>query len=186
MDPAEPVCLLADDEPSAVAIHNPAGRVPFLLVGDHAGNAVPRALNDLGLPAGELARHIGWDIGVDALGRRLADRLDAVFIAQRYSRLVIDCNRAPGSAEAIMINSDGTAIPGNAALSANAAAARVASIHAPYHAAIAAEIARRAARMQPAVLIALHSFTPQLGTEARSWHIGVLHDAGEARFARAL
>ncbi len=44
-------------------------------------------------------RHIAWDIGVAGLGERLAEALDAVFIRQAYSRLVIDCNRRPGAAD---------------------------------------------------------------------------------------
>lgn len=177
---------LAADEPPPFAVHNAVANAPWLLLGDHAGNAVPRGLHDLGLPPRELARHIGWDIGVAALGLRLADRLGAVFIHQRYSRLVIDCNRAPASPEAIPAISDGTHIPGNATLSAAAAAARVADIHTPYHAAITAEIARRTAAAVPTVLIALHNFTPQLGLEARPWQVGVLHGAGNAGYARAL
>ncbi|WP_166430638.1 N-formylglutamate amidohydrolase [Polymorphobacter arshaanensis] len=177
---------LAADEPPPFAVHNAGARAPWLLVGDHAGNAVPRGLDALGLPPRELERHIGWDIGVAALGVRLSDRLGAVFIHQRYSRLVIDCNRAPVSPEAIPATSDGTHIPGNAALSAASAAARVADIHTPYHAAITAEIARRTAAGVPTVLIALHSFTPQLGVEARPWQIGVLHGGGNAGYARAL
>ena len=47
----------------------------------------------------DLARHIAWDIGIAGVGRQLADRLDACLIMQPYSRLVIDCNRPPGSAE---------------------------------------------------------------------------------------
>ena len=109
-----------------------------------------------------------------------------MFVHQAYSRLVIDCNRAPGSAEAMITSSDGTVIPGNQALSARAAAQRVAEIHAPYHAAIAAEIARRAAIARPTVLIALHSFTPRLGPDQRPWQIGVLHGGGNRRFAQAL
>ena len=177
---------LAADEPSPFVVHSAGASAPWLLVGDHAGNAVPRGLHDLGLPPRELARHIGWDIGVAALGVRLADRLGAVFIHQRYSRLVIDCNRAPSSAEAIPETSDGTPVPGNATLSAAEVAVRVIDIHTPYHAAITAEIARRTAAGMPTVLIALHSFTQQLGVEARPWQIGVLHGGGNAGSARAL
>ncbi len=66
---------------------------PFLLVADHAGKVIPRALGRLGLAEAELQRHIAWDIGIAGLGRLLADALDATLIRQNYSRLVIDCNR---------------------------------------------------------------------------------------------
>ena len=67
-----------------------------------------------------MERHIAWDIGVGALGEALAARLDAVFVRQMYSRLVIDCNRDPDTADAIPEVSDATAIPGNIGLSAAA------------------------------------------------------------------
>src|SRR5689334_7468732 len=82
--------LLGAADPPAVEVINPLGASPFLLIGDHAGNPVPQSLGTLGLAPGELERHIAWDIGIAALGRALSERLDAPFIAQRYSRLVID------------------------------------------------------------------------------------------------
>ena len=178
--------ILAADEPPPVAVHNPGGRSPFLLVGDHAGRRIPRTLGDFGLSAEDSVRHIAWDIGIARLGVLLADRLDALFIHQIYSRLVIDCNRRPGAPDSIPPVSDGTAIAANAALGETGAAARAAAIHAPYQAAIAAEIERRSAAGEETILIALHSFTPVMRNAARPWQVGVLHDAGDSRFARAL
>ncbi|QXQ05057.1 N-formylglutamate amidohydrolase [Sphingosinicellaceae bacterium] len=165
-----------------VEIVNPDGGGRFLLTGDHAGKLVPSALGTLGVAAEDMARHIGWDIGVEALGRNLAARLDAIFVRQRYSRLVIDCNRDPGSAEAMPVVSDGTPILGNVGLSAADRHRRVAEIHEPYQAAVAAAFEARPA----AVLVALHSFTPAMAGVARPWHIGVLHDGRNDAFARRL
>ena len=178
--------MLDTDEPEAAAVVNPGGRSPFLLIGDHGGRLVPRALADLGLSDAELGRHIGWDIGVAALGAVLAEALDAVFVHQRYSRLVVDCNRDPAAPDGMPAVSDGTAVPGNAALDATGRAARVAAVHAPYHAAIAAELARRAAAGQPTALVALHSFTPVMTGLARPWHCGILHNGANDALARAL
>ena len=178
--------LLDQDEPAPVAIVNASGGSPFLLVGDHAGNAIPRKLNALGLPREERERHIGWDIGVRAVGEMLAARLDAAFVHQLYSRLVIDCNRDPASADAIPELSDGTRIPGNEGLSAGDRRRRIDGIHAPYHARIGAVLAERARADRRTILIALHSFTPVMGGIRRPWHIGVLHSQGETHFAQAL
>jgi predicted N-formylglutamate amidohydrolase len=156
-------------------VRNPGGASPLLLVGDHAGREIPARLGGLGLPAAALDLHIACDIGVAALGALLSDRLDAIFIAQRYSRLVIDCNRDPSRPDAIVETSDGIDVPGNAALSAAARVGRVDEVFAPYHGRIAAEIdARRAAGQRPIVL-ALHSFTPVMAGAARPWRFGVLH-----------
>lgn len=178
--------LIDRDEPDAAAVVNSNGASPFLLIGDHGGRRVPRRLAKLGLGDAELSRHIGWDIGVTALGARLGEALDAVFIHQIYSRLVIDCNRAPDAVDAIPKISDGTVVPGNAELAPFDRAARVAAVHTPYHAAIAAEIARRTAARQTTVLVALHSFTPVMAGFVRPWHCGILHDGANDTLARAM
>ncbi len=178
--------LFTGDDPPPVIRYNPGGRSPFLLIGDHAGHAIPARLGTLGLSAEDRARHIALDIGVAALGRVMADRLDAAFVSQHYSRLVIDCNRAPDQTSAIPAVSDGTVVPGNADLDPADRAARVAAIHAPYHAAIAATLNARQTAGRETVLLALHSFTPRMDGRARPWQIGILHDGGDAGFARRL
>lgn len=175
--------MLTAADVSPVRIINPGGRSSFLLLGDHAGNLVPSQLGTLGLSAGELDRHIGWDIGIGLLGAALAEMLDAPFIEQRYSRLVIDCNRWLEDDESILSSSDGTYIAGNTQLSDDERARRQMEIHQPYHRAIAAEIARRDADRRPMVLVALHSFTPTMKSVLRRLHVGILHDAGDPAFA---
>ncbi len=169
--------LLQEGDPSPVQTLNENGSAPFLLVCDHAGRAVPSRLGDLGVAAPEMDRHIAWDIGAEAVTTHLAPMLDAVAILQRYSRLVIDCNRPPGHPTAIPLVSDGTDIPANAGLSEEAAAARVREIFQPYHAAIRAELDRR---RTPCAVIAVHSFTPVFGGVTRPWEAGVLHDSDPA------
>jgi predicted N-formylglutamate amidohydrolase len=178
--------LLAPQDPPPVRVINPGGGASFLLLGDHAGNAIPRALGTLGLDQVERTRHIAWDIGIGALGRILAARLDAAFLCQPYSRLVIDCNRDPAAPDSIAGTSDGTVVPGNQRLSAQDREARIAAIHTPYQSAIAAELARRDLEGRETVLVALHSFTPSLEGMDRPWQIGVLHDGGDPAFATAV
>jgi predicted N-formylglutamate amidohydrolase len=166
---------LAADQRSPAIVLNAGAASPFLLLGDHAGREVPAGLGDLGLRAREWDRHIAWDIGVAGLGQMLSEALGATFIRQRFSRLVIDCNRDPARADAIPEISDGAHIPGNANLTPEQRQARHAVVGAPYHAAIAAELDARAARGLPTTLVSLHSFTPQMNGFARPWRFGVLH-----------
>jgi predicted N-formylglutamate amidohydrolase len=146
-----------------------------VLVCDHAGRATPLKLGRLGLAAAAFDQHIAWDIGALNLARRLAAMLNATLIHQAYSRLVIDCNRAPDHPGAILAVSDGWVIPGNEALSATGIAARVSAIHAPYHGAIAAELDARANAGRKSLLVCVHSFTPRMAGQARPWHVGILH-----------
>jgi predicted N-formylglutamate amidohydrolase len=177
--------LLAADEPSPVTVRNENGASPFQFVADHAGNLLPGALGDLGVSATERARHIGWDIGIAAVSSLVADALDATLIQQNYSRLVIDCNRAPGTPTSIPEVSELTPVPGNAGLSDGEKAAREQEIFRPYHDAIEAELARRHDAGRAVALVAMHSFTPVFKGVARRWHCGLLYNR-DPRFAHIL
>lgn len=167
---------LSPGDPAPVSLCRPEGRAPVLITCDHASNAVPAALDGLGLGPEELGRHIGWDIGAGAVTRLLAARLDAPAILAGFSRLVIDCNRDPDDPTSIPEVSDGVAVPGNRALGTEERAARRAAIFAPYHAAIEDWIETRLARGTVPAVLSVHSFTPVMGGKARPWHVGVLWD----------
>jgi predicted N-formylglutamate amidohydrolase len=175
LDGASDTSLLVKDDVAPVLEENTTGRSPFLLTADHYGRAIPRALGDLGLPASEFDRHIAWDIGVAGVAHALAKHLDAHLIAQRYSRLVIDCNRPPQSPNSIPRISETTVIPGNESLSREAAEARCGQVFDPYHRRIAEVIERRLQKGIPTVLVSLHSFTPVYAGIARPWHVGTLY-----------
>ncbi len=184
--PGAPSRLLGANDPPPVEIINQWGRSPFLLVADHCGKRIPHALGTLGLRVADQERHIAWDIGTASLGECLANTLDAVFLRQPYSRLVIDCNRDPDAMDAIPATSDETIIARNQLLSPEDRAARVSEIHEPYHRAIAAEICRRSQTGLSTLLVSLHSFTPVMAGFVRPWQIGVLHDGANDAMALRL
>ena len=177
--------LLEADEPAAFRVVREHGRSPFFVTCDHAGALVPRRLDSLGLSPQDLQRHIASDIGAAAIAARLAERLDAFLILQPWSRLVIDCNRPPGSLESIVAFCDGARIPGNESVSPVEAMAREREVFWPYHHRIASELAQRKAQRRESILIAVHSFTPRLHGAQRPWHAGVFYNR-DPRFARAL
>src|SRR6202790_1303424 len=125
--------LLGTQDVPPVHEDNVAGRSPFLLTSDHYGRTNPRRLRDLERPGDELTRHIAWDMCIAGVADALAQDLDAHLIAQRYSRLVIDCNRPPDAPSSIPRISEATTIPGNEALGRDAAEARRRSVFDPYH-----------------------------------------------------
>ena len=177
--------LLDPDEPDPVIFTNEAGGSAFLLTCDHAGNAIPRRLGDLGLAEAERSRHIAWDIGIGAVGTLLSPLLDAALIRQAYSRLVIDCNRDPRVSSSIPEISETTEIPGNRHLGEGERQARIAAVFRPYHARIAAALDRREAAGRASAVVALHSFTPVFKGASRPWHVAVLFNR-DARLARSL
>jgi predicted N-formylglutamate amidohydrolase len=172
---SETSLLLGVNDTPPVFEQNADGRSPFLFTSDHYGRLIPKPLGDLGLPEGELVRHIAWDIGIAGVAERLAALLDAHLIAQRYSRLVIDCNRPPRAASSIPRLSEATTIPGNEGLSREGAELRHRAIFDPYHRRIDEVIDQRMAAKRPTILVSLHSFTPIYAGVRRPWHIGTLY-----------
>jgi predicted N-formylglutamate amidohydrolase len=167
--------LLGPADVPPVREYNDTGRSPFLLTCDHYGRLIPHVLGDLGLPESELKRHIAWDIGIAGVAEMLSEHLGAHLIVQRYSRLVIDCNRPPSVASSIPLISEATTIPGNEGIAREAAGLRRAQIFDPYHHRIDEIIDQRRQRGMPTILVSLHSFTPVYAGIARPWHIGTLY-----------
>lgn len=174
-DEADTPQLLAHDEVPSVLEENAESTSPFFFTCDHYGRLIPRALGDLGVPEHERERHIAWDIGIAGVATQLAREMNVHLIAQRYSRLVIDCNRPFTSPGSIPLVSEATEISGNGGLSAEQVSARRRAIFMPYHARISQALDARHARGQPTILVSLHSFTPVYAGIKRPWHIGTLY-----------
>ena len=170
-------------EPYELRNDGAAGTLIFLC--DHASNAVPAELGTLGLGDCDFAAHIAYDIGAAGLTRALAERFAAPAIIARWSRLVIDLNRGADYPTVVMKLSDGRIVPGNCALDEAGLAKRIARYHAPYHAAIGAEIARARSNGIVPLLVSMHSFTPVWRGTLRPWHIGILWDR-DGRLAQPL
>jgi len=166
-----PAFALDAADPPPVEIVRPRAPRPLVLTCEHGGNALPAHLAGRAPAPADMARHIAWDVGAAAVARGLAARLQAALCLQRYSRLVIDCNRprhAPDLAPAV---SDGTPVPFNATLSEPDLDARWTAIHAPFHAAVAGLLDARPG----GALVAVHSFTPRLrGGPPRPMMAGLL------------
>ena len=144
----------------------------IVVVSDHASNAVPGDI-DLGIDAALLEQHIAVDIGVGPIGALMAERAGVAAFQGAVSRLVCDFNRDAEAPAVVPLASDGHAIPGNA-LDHAGYQGRLERFFNPYHAALAQLLDD----MPPALILSLHSFTPQLATsdEPRPWHCGVLYN----------
>lgn len=165
--------LLTSSDPHPVELVNGEGPSAVVLSCEHAGRAIPTALGDLGVSLADMERHIAWDVGAEQVSRHLSALLDAPLVLQRYSRLVVDCNRPFDAPDCFPEVSDGTPVPSNEGLSSSERRRRFEEIHQPFHAALAGMIERRAGKAT--ILVAVHSFTPRLAAGAlRPWHLGVL------------
>ena len=144
----------------------------ILVVSDHASNHVPADI-DLGIDPALLDQHIAIDIGVAEVGALMAERPGIAAFQGGVSRLVCDFNREEHAPAVIPVASDGHAIPGNA-LDHAGHEARLDRFFRPYHAALAAVLDDK----PPALILSLHSFTPQLATsdQPRPWQVGVLYN----------
>lgn len=162
--------LLNATDPAAVEVCRAEAASPILLLCEHAGQAVPDALNGLGLPEGAIDLHIGWDIGAEALARAICDRLRCPLVIQRYSRLVMDCNRPPGSQDSVPEVSDGVRVPGNIGLGGADHAIRKEAIFDPMNDAINAAFDAHPRK----ATFAIHSYTRFFQGQDRPWDAGFL------------
>lgn len=153
----------------------------WLVTCDHATNRVPDWLGgSLGIPQGDMNRHIAFDPGARGVALALGELLDSPVICSDFSRLVIDPNRGEDDPTLVMKLYDGTVIPGNRMVGREEIERRLSRLYRPYHRAYADLVQDRA-------IVAIHSFTPCLrGRSPRPWHVGVLYSHVDARLSRAL
>ncbi len=148
----------------------------LLIICDHASNGIPPEYGTLGLAQSELDRHIGYDIGCDALSRALADSLRAPAIVSLFSRLLIDPNRGEDDPTLIMKISDGAIVAGNAHVDADERENRLNRFYRPYHGGIETLIGAAMAAGPAPALLSIHSFTGSWKGWQRPWHAGILWD----------
>jgi len=157
----------------------------WLITCDHASNTVPPFVDggSLGIDPEDMERHIAYDVGAAGVTLALAEALDAPAILTDFSRLVIDPNRGEDDPTLVMQLYDGTIIPANRDIPDAGVEERLERLYRPYHRAYE----ELASRHEDTVIVAIHSFTPQLrGRGQRPWQIGVLHSHRDTRFSQPL
>lgn len=178
---------MTDQQAFAARIEGADAPSRCVVVCEHASHSLPARWGNLGLDAAAQVAHIAWDPGALGLARGLAARLGAALVHAPVSRLVHDLNRAPDRPGAMPARSESYDIPGNAAITPEDRAARADAVYTPFHAGLAALIARRIALGLQPVLVTVHSFTPVWHGQPRAVELGVIHDdtrPGDDRLAR--
>ncbi len=173
------VPVLGKGEKAAFSRINAKAVSPVVIVCDHASNAMPKSVKNLGLSARARKMHIAWDPGTEDIGRYLARKLKAPALLANYSRLVVDLNRGSDHPDCMRGVSDHVKIAANAQLTEAQKEARLDALYWPYHDEITAMLDAVLARGQVPLLLSIHSFTPEMDGQHRPWHIGVMWNRQE-------
>ena len=176
--------LLGKNDPALFDVINPRAGAPLIVCCDHAGRCIPESFGNLGLARECLDLHIACDIGARQVAMMLTRKFGAPLLLANYSRLVIDLNRHLDDPTLIPETSDGVVIPGNAGLSHEQRHRRIDQMFAPYHRYYGGMVDRLRAKFIKPIILAVHSFTPQIQGLRRPWDIGLLwehhHDLARA------
>lgn len=164
---------------------NPDARVGVIFLCDHATNHVPAAYDSLGLAAEHFDDHIAYDIGAEAVTRKMCKMMGAPAVLGPVSRLLIDCNRGPDHPTLVPPESDGVIVPANRDLTEAQIKARMDTYYHPFHEACDTLVAEHLADGIIPLLVAVHSFTPTMNGEDRVWHVGFLWNE-DPRLAQAM
>lgn len=136
---------------------------------EHGGSRVPAAFHDLfqGHEA-LLESHRGFDLGSLELGKMIAERLGAPFVATTVTRLLVDTNRSVGHRTLFSeISGQLSEVEKDAVLS---------RFYKPHRRRIEEAVAREIAWGQ-VLHLGVHSFTPVLNGVQRAFDIGWLYDS---------
>jgi predicted N-formylglutamate amidohydrolase len=152
-----------------------APHVAAVLSCEHASRALPEGVSP-GVSDDVLASHVGWDPGALAVAKAIADGTGIPLHAGRWSRLVVDLNRASGSPGAVPASAFGVDVPGNAALSAEERAARLQRFHGPWREELRRSVRRGIEGSGACVHLSVHTFDGSLDARRADLEVGVLFD----------
>ena len=156
---------------SAVAVVNPLGQSPLLLICDHANSWIPDEFGDLRVEPRMLNAHVAWDEGAETVTRTWSRILGAKAVMGVVSRLLIDPNRQPERPDVIPAVSHGVNVPGNQCLTREERESRFERFYHPYH-----DMVDQLVTDEVEVLMTVHTFSQDVDPVARDFEIGLLYD----------
>lgn len=142
---------------------------------EHASWTLPPGI-DLGVPRAVLRSQAGWDHGALEIATLLSEAVGLPVHTGAFSRMFVDLNRDPAHHDVVPLVSYGAAVPGNATLTAEERAARIAAFHAPYWDAVRRDVTARLHDGGRVLHFSSHSFDPGLDPAQRTFEAGVLYD----------
>ena len=153
--------------------------IGLVLSCEHASWTLPPGI-DLGVPPDVLRSQASWDHGAFEIASELSEAVGLPVHAGAFSRMYVDLNRDPAHADVVPRVSYGAVVPGNAALTDDDRAARIAGFHTPYWDAVRRDVAARLHGGGQVLHFSSHSFDPALDPARRTFEVGVLYDPAHA------
>ncbi len=149
---------------------------PVILTCEHASERMPAPWRWSDADLRLVGTHWAFDLGAADLTRELATRMRAVGLLARFSRLLVDPNRAEHETSLFRDVAEGLPVTMNVAIAAEDREARLSKYYRPFHTAIAREVERTRAH----TLLSVHSFTNLYEGKQRTLEVGVLFDREDA------
>lgn len=160
-------------------VYGVPGPAPMILTCEHASRRIPAPLRTTAVDREWLSTHWGWDIGARTVCREMIRQTDSLGVFARFSRLLADANRHPDHEHLVRCAVEGQVLSFNQSLTIEEVDRRIETYHAPFHAAVDRIVCERMRQEGDVLLLAVHSFTPQMGDEKRTMDLGVLYDHHE-------
>ena len=147
-----------------------------ILTCEHASDRLPEAWRWPDADRRLVSTHWASDLGAADLTRELAERMRCVGVLSRFTRLLVDPNRAEHETSLFRADADGAPVVLNAAIDANERERRLTRYYRPFHAAIDREVSITRAT----TLLSVHSFTDVYEGNRRTLEVGILFDREDA------
>ena len=142
----------------------------LFLTAEHAEERIPEGFSFAAEDERLRGTHWAFDLGVADTMRELSAALGAPGVLARFSRLLVDPNRAEHEDELFRKEAEGAPVYTNRDLSDAERERRLTRLYRPYHAIIDELLARSSAP----IVFSVHSFTPVYEGEPRAMELGVL------------
>ena len=143
-----------------------------LITCEHAHNVLPPPYNWGESDSQFSPTHWAFDIGARETTIELAQRIGAVAILAKYSRLLLDANRLITSDTLFRTHCDGTELELNKNISIEERYNRINKYHAPFYHVLGEAVQE----LEPSFILSIHTFTPNYQGSIREVEIGVLYE----------
>lgn len=151
-------------------------RSPFFFTCEHASNHVPEEFTVTEADRPWLSTHWAWDPGAAQVTRALCSYFGAGAVLAEASRLIVDVNRKVDGPGFIRSEVEGHVLSFNRDVDEVEQARRVERYYLPYHRTLHDRLQDRLGEGSPPLLLAVHSFTPQMGKKIREMEVAVVFD----------